>query len=255
MNHMFMAFQRQKKYKQTVLPSNEVHLWLISIIALEDRLKDLSNLLSEEEIKRAKRFHFEKDQKRYIATRSMLRKILSDYCQSEPEAQKFGSNQYGKPYLRDNGWLRFNISHSGDKILFGFTRNRELGVDIEYIKPFKNAHQIVERYFSDHEKAQFKSLPEHMKNKAFFSCWTRKEAYIKALGKGMSLPLDEFTVDFWPGTSACLLDTQHDIGQKERWTLQEIQVGENYVAAVSVEGKNMHFMKKWGFSHIDDTIF
>lgn len=241
----------QKQYCQAALPHGEVHLWLVSIAAMEAQLDDLCSLLSEEEINQAERFHFEKDQKRYVVARGMLRKILSQYCQFEPEAHQFGYNQYGKPYLTDNDWLRFNVSHSGDKILYGFTQNRELGVDIEYVKPFENAHQIVERFFSDHEKNQFRSVPDHMKNRAFLNCWTRKEAYIKALGKGMSLPLDEFSVYFMPDEPACLLETKHDIREKDRWTLQEIKVGEGYVAAVTVEGRNLDFKTQWGLNNID----
>ncbi len=241
----------QRQYCQMALPIGEVHLWLVSIAEKEAQLDDLHGLLSQEELSRAERFYFEKDRKRYIIARGMLRTILSQYCRFEPEDHQFGYNQYGKPNLIDNDWLRFNISHSGDKVLYGFTQNRELGIDIEYVKPFENTHQIVERFFSDHEKEQFRSVPDHMKNIAFFNCWTRKEAYIKALGKGMSLPLDEFSVYFIPDKPACLLETKHDIQEKDRWTLQEINVGEGYVAAVTVQGRNLHFREQWGQNNIE----
>lgn len=243
----------QKQYCQMVLPLGEVHLWLVSIAEKEAQLDDLRGILSSEELKRAERFHFEKDKKRYVVARGMLREILSQYCPFGPEEHQFRYNQYGKPYLIGSDWLCFNISHSEDKVLYGLTQNREIGIDIEYVKPFENAHHIVERFFSDYEKDQFRSVPDHLKNRAFFSCWTRKEAYIKALGKGMSLPLDEFSVYFIPDKPACLLETKHDIREKDRWTIQEINVGEGYIAAVIVQGRNVRFRKQWGVDNLDDN--
>ncbi len=221
-----------------------VHLWLVSVNAMKTQLDNLWYMLSDKEMKRAKRFCFEKDQKRFIVARGMLRTILSQYCNDEPDEHQFKYNRYGKPYLIENDWLYFNVSHSGDKVLYGVAREREIGVDIENIKPRENAQQIVERYFSDDEKSQFSNLPDYMKKRAFFNCWTRKEAYIKAQGKGMSLPLDEFSVSFIPGEPTCLLETQHDFQEKDRWTLKEVIVEGDYVAAAAVEGHNLHF-KNW----------
>lgn len=231
---------------------DEVHLWLISIDAMETQLENLWFILSGNEMKRTKRFHFEKDQKRFIVARGMLRTILSQYLNVEPKAHEFRYNQYGKPYLVENNFLRFNVSHSGDKVLYGITQGREIGVDVEYIKPFENAHQIVERYFSDNEKDQFHHLPDHMRNRAFFDCWTRKEAYIKAQGKGISLPLDAFSVSFLPGQPTCLLETKDVFKEKDRWTLSEVKIDKEYVAAVAVEGHNLYFKRQeWSLCYAD----
>lgn len=244
----------QKHNSETAIHPGEVHLWLVSVTAMEERLDDFYRLLSKDESAKVGRFHFVKDQKQYIVARGVLRIILSHYCLIEPEVHQFGYNQYGKPFLIDNDWLRFNISHSGDRVLFGFSLNLELGVDIEYDKPFESAHEIVERFFSTQEKTQFRSLPDHMKNLSFLKCWTRKEAYIKALGMGMSLPLDAFSVSFIPGKPACLLETGHDMQAKDRWTIKEVNVGNGYVAAVSVEGRNHQFKELWGDDNVDDIL-
>lgn len=225
--------------KKIKLPFNEVHLWLVTISSMKAKIETLWCLLSDDEVDRAKRFHFENDRKRFVVARGMLRTLLSHYCWCGPDEHRFRYSQYGKPYLVDNDRPRFSVSYSNDKILYGFTQSREIGVDIEHIKPFENACEIVEKFFSDDEKIQFRGLPNHMKNRAFYNCWTRKESYVKALGKGLSLPLDEFSVSLIPNEPACLLQTKHNILEKNRWTLKELEVGEKYVAAVTAEGSNL----------------
>ena len=132
--------------------------------------------------------------------------------------------------------LRFNLSHSQGLALYAVTRGREIGVDLECIRPISDAEQIAERFFSAHENAVFRTIPAHEKPKAFFNCWTRKEAYLKALGDGLARPLDEFDVSLAPGEPAKLLRIEGAPQEASRWSLNRLEPGSGYVAALAVEG-------------------
>jgi 4'-phosphopantetheinyl transferase len=221
------------------LPSDKVHIWSTSIETASIDLDELWNILSEEEKKRAERFCFDRDRNRHIVAHGVLRTILSYYSDSDPSKHQFNQNEFGKPALSENSDLRFNISHSGDQVLYGITRDREIGVDIEKFRTFENAEQIVERFFSPHEQKAFLTLPAHLKDKAFFTIWTRKEAYIKAQGLGLSLPLNQFTISFLPDEPVRLIETEHNKDEQQRWSLHEVSVHPEYHAAVVVEGHNV----------------
>jgi 4'-phosphopantetheinyl transferase len=141
----------------------------------------------------------------------------------------------------------FNLSRSHSLSLYAFTRSRQIGVDIEYIVPIKEADQIVARFFSSHERAMWQKLPKDQKQEAFFNCWTRKEAYIKARGEGLSLPLDQFDVSFAPGEPPALLATSGASNESSRWLLQALQPSPGYVAALFVEGHDWR-LKCWEWS-------
>ncbi|MCP4131195.1 MAG: 4'-phosphopantetheinyl transferase superfamily protein [bacterium] len=220
------------------LTGNEVHLWLIPQDDSGHKEKELRSVLAPDERERADRFHFERDRVRYTVSRAALRLILARYLHTDTPALEFSYSQYGKPSLvnmPDHENILFNMSHSGGMALCGITRKREIGVDIESIRFFDNADQIVERYFSDQEKIEYRQIPGHLKNEAFFTCWTRKEAYIKGIGQGLTHPLNSFTVSLTPEEPAMLLHLD-DSAEKDRWTLKEITVGAGFVAAVAVEG-------------------
>jgi 4'-phosphopantetheinyl transferase len=164
---------------------------------LVDRVRGLEQMLSHDEIARAERFHFERDRRRFVVGRGLLRAILGRYMGIESERLRFRYGEYGKPYLAEEYGgkaLQFNVAHSQDMALYAIARDREVGVDIEYIRPFPNLMQIAEQFFSARENIALQAVPEHLKDEAFFTCWTRKEAYIKARGDGLSLPLDRFDV-------------------------------------------------------------
>jgi 4'-phosphopantetheinyl transferase len=160
----------------------------------------------------------------------------------------FRYNPYGKPFLNGNDFLRFNVSHSGGEALYGVTLGRAIGIDIERIRRLEHAAQIVESFFSDIEKDIFRGLPQHRRIRSFYNCWTRKEAYVKALGKGMSLPLNEFSVSFLPGEPAGFIP--HKTNSKKQdflWTLKEIVSKTGYAAAVAVRGVGLCF-RQWRWS-------
>jgi 4'-phosphopantetheinyl transferase len=159
----------------------------------------------------------------------MLREILSGYLETTPAQVRFSYNAYGKPAVQDSR-VRFNVSHSGGWALFAVTERREVGIDIERIDARVAQEQIPERFFSAWEAAQLRALPVAQQTDAFFRCWTRKEAYIKARGLGLSLPLDSFDVSLAPGEPAALLRGAGN------YALQELPAPEGFAAAIAAEG-------------------
>ena len=235
--------------EKLILPNNEVHLWSASVQENISYLNTYRHILSLEEKQRAERFKFKRDQDRFIIAHVLLRLVLSRYIKITPQAIAYSSNSFGKPNLKgcsDIETINFNMSHSNDHVLIAVANNLAVGVDIEWVRPIENANQIVETFFSAKEKVQFQSLSDHLKTEAFYSCWTRKEAFIKALGVGISLPLNQFSVSFLPGEPADLLEVPTTIEQPEFWTLEEFQVREGYVAAIAAQGTGLKFCYwKW----------
>lgn len=186
------------------------------------RLRDLTSLLTGEEHERSARFKFDRHRNRFIACRGALRHLLD----MKP-GQNFIYGPYGKPAL-DGSEIRFNVSHSYDMGMIAITRGKEIGCDIERIEPSFAELGIPERFFSPYEVAALLTLPAEEQCAAFFRCWTRKEAYIKACGMGVSLPLDSFDVTLAPGESAAFLRGA------DGWILHDVQAPEGYQAALVV---------------------
>jgi 4'-phosphopantetheinyl transferase len=221
------------------LSADEVHVWRASLNHSHETLLALSGTLVTEERERAARFHFERDRNHFIAARGVLRQILGLYLELPPGSLQFNYSSHGKPYLADEcggEWLRFNVSHAGELALFAFSSERELGIDIEQIRTDIEHKQIASTFFSKQEVDVLHALPEHLQQEAFFLCWTRKEAYIKGIGEGLSLPLDTFDVSLTPGEPASLLAVRGDVKEASRWTLQALEPGPNYHAALVAEG-------------------
>lgn len=220
------------------LPDDEVHVWRGLLDQPQPRLELLFLTLTPDEKERAARFYFSKDRDHFIAARGLLRSILGDYLSLEPGRLRFFYNRYGKPRLSEDAGrgLRFNLSHSHGLALLAIARRRELGVDVERIRPEVAGEEIAERFFSPREVAMLRSLPADLQPEAFFNCWTRKEAYIKARGKGLSLPLDEFDVSLAPGEPAAILEDRSRPPQLSSWSMVELAPQGEYKAALVVEG-------------------
>lgn len=230
-------------YPNVVLLPDEVHVWCVCLDLMSRYFGDLKRVLSEDEVNRAWRFHFEQDRIRFVITRGMLRVILSWYLGRKPGELYFCYNKYGKPALADMSGdlnLNFNVSHSERLALCAITAERKVGVDIESIHPFKNMEEVVMSMFSKQEKEVFSALPEYMKQEAFFNCWTRKEAYTKAVGRGLSYPLNKFSVSMMPDEPARLLEVEGKQNEECRWALKEISPAPGYVAAVAAEEHSWH---------------
>ena len=219
---------------------HQVDIWRIRLDLPMSSIKHLEQSLSTDEMDRALRFYFPADRNSYIISHGSLRKILALYLHCEPDQLNFSVNAYGKPSL-DQGRLEFNLSHSGDLALVAITRGRKIGVDVERMRTGISADIIGGHYFSKAEMAELQALPAEQREAAFFLCWTRKEAYIKAQGMGLSLPLDSFDVSLTPDQPAMLRATRPDLAEAARWTLLSLKVDPGYEAAVAVEGKDLDF--------------
>ncbi|MFN7945824.1 MAG: 4'-phosphopantetheinyl transferase superfamily protein [Blastocatellia bacterium] len=224
--------------QQTLAP-DEVHVWRAPLELPAEQLEKLWLTLAPDEQQRAGRFHFERDRHHFIAAHGMLRVLLGRYLRLSPQELNFITGPWGKPALRPDCRplpLHFNLSHSHQLALYAFTLHRETGVDVEFIKPDFASLEIARSFFSPREVAQLGSLPVAEQTQAFFNCWTRKEAYIKARGEGLSLPLDQFDVSLLPGEPARLLRMLSDERETMRWRMEALQPGPGYAGAVMVEG-------------------
>lgn len=224
----------------TVLPDDEVHLWHVDLAAVAEGEQRWVEMLSEDERTRAARFHFERDRQHFTATRALLRIILASYVEADPKALRFRYSDKEKPSLiseRAENIVEFNVSHSGNAALLAFTRGRALGVDVEYMREDFDHNAIAARFFSENERCQLAALAAAERYRGFFRCWTRKEAYIKAVGTGLSLPLDQFDVSLKPDDQNALLSTRPNASEAALWSMREVPAGDGYVAALCVRGQ------------------
>ena len=236
--------------KTLVLPNDAVHVWRASLQVSVSELRTFEDTLAADERARAERFYFQKHSEHFIVGRGLLRNILSRYLDTEPDQLHFCYNSYGKPALTEDTsaeGLHFNLSHSHGIALYALTRRREIGVDIEYFRPDVEAEKLAERFFSPREAAVLRALPEHLRKEGFFNCWTRKEAYIKAEGEGMAIPLSTFDVSLTPGEPAALLRTQNQPQETACWSLQALNPAPGYAAALAVKGHDWE-LKCWQWS-------
>jgi 4'-phosphopantetheinyl transferase len=219
-----------------VLGRDEVHVWRTDLDQTTSQIQSFHDTLAADERERAARFHFERDREHFIVARGILRAILGSYLNQPPGCLSFCYSSYGKPALAgapDGNAIRFNVSHSHGAALYAVTRGREVGIDLERIRCGLAVMEIAERFFSRREVATLQTLPAEAQHQAFFCCWTRKEAYIKARGEGLSLPLDQFDVSLAPGEQDALLGSE-----ASNWLLQELAAVPGYVAALAVEGRS-----------------
>jgi 4'-phosphopantetheinyl transferase len=228
------------------LPADLVRVWRVHLDGVPARFDRLEKLLSPDEVDRARRFQFERDRRRFTVARGALRTILGGYLQLNPMSIVFDYGPQGKPFLAPaTSFIRFNVAHSGELALIAVSRERELGVDVEFVRSLTGAEQIADGFFSPREAAVFRSLPRDLVETAFFACWTRKEAYIKARGGGLSIPLDRFDVSLEPGKPAALLEVRDDPIEASRWSMVELQPASGYAGALVVQGEG------WNLSYCD----
>jgi 4'-phosphopantetheinyl transferase len=216
------------------LKADEVHVWQASLDADPAAVERFSGYLSPVEKGRAVRFLSAKDGNRFTVCRGILRELLGGYLHCPANDVCLEAGAHGKPALRaDTGMpdLRFNLSNSQGVAVYAFALGREVGIDIEKIRPDVAFQRIEDRYFSIRERQELRNLPEKLRPEGFFLCWTRKEAYIKARGDGLHLPLDSFDVSLTPG-GAAVLNSQ----DRDRWSMYSLQWGADFAGALVVEG-------------------
>jgi 4'-phosphopantetheinyl transferase len=229
------------------LPEDHVHVWRAGIDWPPERICELKQVLSREEQEKAARFHFAIDRTRYVIGRGLLRRLLARCLGTTPQKLRFDYSAFGKPGLAadfTDRKLQFNLTHSGELVLIAMTTGRAVGIDIERIRTDMAVDGIATHFFSPRECAALATLEAGAQYDGFFACWTRKEAYIKARGDGLSLPLDQFDVSFLPGEAARLLATRPDPAEADRWMLCDLDVGRHYKAALAVEGAGWQ-LKTW----------
>ena len=226
------------------LAADQIHVWRVALNQNPERISELIEVLSADECARADRFHFQKDRNQFIESRAALRLLLSQYLKLPPIALTFSLAAHGKPALSpglSNSDLRFNLSRRDGLALIAFTEGREIGIDVELVRPDLDLFEIAEVSFSDSELSSLRSLPENLQAEGFYNCWTRKEAFVKAVGEGLSFPLKQFDVSLTPGQPARLLSVRVEsssdgIQAADSWTLQDVPVADGYVAALAFAG-------------------
>ena len=222
-----------------VLEHNEVHLWRVQVIGTPERTCLVDKYLSEAEVERGRRYYFDHDRDQFLESRISLRIILGQYLDLSPAVIEFGRGSHGKPNLKplsSSGGLSFNLSHSGEIVLIAVGRNREIGVDVEQLRREIDLEGIAQRFFSPREVKELFALSPELRPGAFFRCWTRKEAYVKARGRGLSIPLNQFDVTLEPEVYAALQATRDYPDEAEQWALYNVDLGEDYQAALVVDG-------------------
>lgn len=230
-----MEFTIRKLDPKSAVPCldrHQVHIWTLH---LEDTTsaQSLRELLSADELERASRFRFEKHRAQYLLTRGTLRSLLGGYLGIFPGEIAFQYSKYDKPRLNGDPRLDFNLSHTEGMAIFGFTCGHRIGVDIERLRSDFRADEIAERFFSPSERAALREIPEAHRHEFFFRIWTRKEAYIKALGEGLSHPLHQFDVSL--DETATLLATRPNSADAQRWQLENLTIAPEFIATAAVE--------------------
>ncbi|HTC62900.1 MAG TPA: 4'-phosphopantetheinyl transferase superfamily protein [Candidatus Saccharimonadales bacterium] len=213
---------------------DEIHVWHATLDREDPFVCELESALSHEEKSRADRFHFVNDRKRFVVARGLLRELLGAYLHRGPASLEFSYGQHGKPALSGGNSLSglcFNLSHSANLVVYAIARERNLGIDVEHIRPDSAGDDIAQRYFSAREVNDLKALPPEKRVEGFFNCWTRKEAYLKATGMGLRIALDSFAVNLLPSQPAEFLS-----GVEAKWHLAAQCPAEGYAAAVVYDG-------------------
>jgi 4'-phosphopantetheinyl transferase len=214
---------------------NEVHVCRADLQVSSHEFMRLEAALSGDERERAARFKFPELRRRYAATRGILRALLGSYLQLPPDQLRFEQNPHGKPFLAAAD-LRFNVSHAGELALLAFARGREVGVDVELIRPFPAGEAVAARCFTPGEVARLRALPAECRAEAFFAYWVRKEAVVKAIGRGVSFGLDRFEVPCLTDAAVSRPIPLHCPGDPTQWSLLPLDAGPGYVAALVAAG-------------------
>jgi 4'-phosphopantetheinyl transferase len=231
------------------LREDEVHVWRGSLSRRAVEVARLRRLLAPDERRRAERFRFERDRSRYIVGRATLRLLLARYLETGPQELEISYGEFEKPCVE--GGPSFNLSHSGPVVLYAFAAEGELGIDVELDDADLSKERIAERFFSPAEVSVLRALPAEVQPRAFLTCWTRKEAFIKARGDGLSLALDSFDVTLAPNVPASLLRTAWCGEEPAQWSIADLSDRRaGYIAAVALRGQIRNVVER----EIVDTI-
>jgi 4'-phosphopantetheinyl transferase len=223
------------------LAPDEVHVWCVRLDVAPETSARLYATLTREERARCARFRFERDRQRFIVAHGVLHDLLGSYLETQPDRLSYAYNAFGKPDLSPEfgGRLKFNLSHSGGLGLIAITADSDVGIDLEHIRAQSDFADIARRFFSAAEADYLSALPSHLCTEAFFNVWTKKEAYLKASGEGLAIPLDGFSVPLTADSVESPVDlyvASNDIGPAKRWSLYTLQPAPGYIGALAIEG-------------------
>ncbi len=220
-------------------PAGSAACWKIAVGELDAAAQEvLFALLSAGERARAERFRRTEDRQSFTAAHGALRLLLASMLGEKPQSLSFATNAYGKPYLVNRA-VEFNMSHSGGIVLIAFARHVAIGVDVEALRPMTERATIVRRYFHPGEAADFARVPPANAEAAFFRCWSRKEAVVKALGLGMSLDLHRYRVACLPGVTPEVLALEGEDAPQKTWSLIDLDPGQGHVGAVAARHRSL----------------
>jgi 4'-phosphopantetheinyl transferase len=212
----------------------EVHVWPVELRARQRLIGQALSLLSEEEKARATRLKTPQDRNCFVLSRCILRVLLSHFLGQRPERLEITHSQYGKPCLADqSSRIRFNLCHSGQIAAYAVSMDCEVGVDVERVRPVPEMEEIAKRFFSPAERQELSNLNWRQRTRGFFSCWVRKEAYVKALGGGLSIPLNSFQVIVTPGPASPIVSVRADVEEAGKWRIQDFSPAPGYLGAIA----------------------
>jgi 4'-phosphopantetheinyl transferase len=214
------------------LAPGAVHIWTLPTHASAATLRILESSLPAGEIERANRFRYPHLRDSFVAVHGTLRHLLARYLDLPPARIQLATSPHGKPVLASGGF-HFNLSHSGTLAAIAIGATYPLGIDLEQMRPLPDLEQLARRFFCPEEAAEVLAHPEPVRTQAFYSCWTRKEAYLKATGSGLSTPLHSFRVSVSPTGPARLLHISHDAGAAASWSIQDLSLADEYAAALA----------------------
>lgn len=241
----------------TVLRDDSISIWRVGLEWPESDIKVAAQILSSDEQKRAKRFYRLSDRKHFIVARAALRLILARSLKIDPRQILFDYNRFGKPRLADGARhrdIRFNLGHSGGLALFAVAIGREIGVDVELIEPNFATMNLARNVFAPEEVTALSVLSKEDFVAGFYRCWTRKEAYVKAKGLGLSLPMKSFVVSVTPPNQTPLLVAdRNQIGEQARWLLADVVVGQDFAATLAIERRTQFHLAP-GHSELTGAI-
>jgi 4'-phosphopantetheinyl transferase len=234
-----------------------VDVWATALTATAEELIKIEKTLSPSELERASRFHFDEHRTRFIVGHARLRQLLGRYLSIPADSIEFERGTNGKPQLAGEAvatGLEFNLSHSDELSLTAITRGKPVGIDLEHVRPLSDANDLVRRFFSKREAAAFAIMPEDQKPFAFFRLWTRKEAWLKATGEGITYLLDQVEVSFAPGEPAQLVKLPEGWPGAEDWSLCHLEPGLAYVGAVALASRNAKVRFRLWDNHSDEVV-
>jgi 4'-phosphopantetheinyl transferase len=222
------------------IPADLIHIWLIQLSHIDDPSTLDKDMLSDQEFESLRKFHFERDRRRYLVSHCALRIILARYLGIAPSQVQYQYSTKGKPSLIKPSGVYFNLAHSHEIALVAVAAHEEIGVDVEIIRPIEDIDQLARTCFSPREFQEFTQTSPSASQRAFFNGWTRKEAYIKAVGDGLSHPLDQFDVSLLPSDTPLLKSITGRPDVANQWTLQDIQLEAEYTAAFAVKANQVN---------------